>query len=60
MMNRLIIDILLSFAEATVINQRDRTLPVSAKSSLPVAAGLRTEVATPHVDAYGGSFRALH
>lgn len=41
--------------DGPMLKQRDRTFKRGQIASIPVATGLRSDKATPHVDAYGGS-----
>lgn len=42
-------------ADFPMLKTRDRAFKRGQIASIPVAAGLRSEVPTPHVDTYGGS-----
>lgn len=46
-----------SAAGIVAANLRDRTFKRGNVASIPVAAGLRSDKPTPHVDAYGGSLK---
>lgn len=47
----------LTIAGVVAATLRDRTFKRGNVASIPVAAGLRSDKPTPHVDAYGGSLK---